>query len=49
MMARWNVFSNDQITTEQSKGKLGFNMLEIAPIFVTVIKYFNCKHGERQP
>ena len=48
MMARWNVFSNDQITTEQSKGKLGFNMLEVAPIFATVIKHFYWKHGERQ-
>ena len=47
MMARWNVFSNDQITTEQSKGKLSFNMWEVGPIFA--IKDFNWKHGERQP
>ena len=41
MTARWNVFSNDQITTKQSKGKLLFNMLEVGPIFATVIKDFN--------
>lgn len=45
MMALWNAFSNDQITTEQSKGKLRFNMLEIGPIFATVIKDFDPERG----